>query len=173
MMKAKHIYFCALGLIFIVALVLVAHRQYVVNSGTTILVPLGSGKNAKTIDSDYVYLRYKNLIPQKQLEAEQGKIIVYVNSFGVASFVKVYHSGDELKYGEHILDYHIYRPFGLTPAKPRVYFASYRYRYTDKDNQYNYRNARYAVLKVNDDGFALLSGLADANYNLINKDFRF
>lgn len=171
MRKDKQIYFGALFVIFIVSIVLIFHRQYVIENGDTILVPLSKGRMSKIIGTEYVYLQYQNLIPQKQLEKEQGKIIVYVNSFGIASFVKVYHSGDELKYGEHILDYQIYRSFGLYPSKPRVYFASYRYRYNDKDNRDNYSNARYGVLKVNKEGFALLVGLADINYNTINPKY--
>ncbi len=170
MKKDKVIYFSVLALIFLIALVFIGHRQYVINCGTTVLIPLLKGKNSNIVDSDYVYFRFQNLIPQKLLEAEQGKIVVYVNSFGTASFVKIYHSGDELKFGEQVLDYHVYRPFGLYPGKPRVYFAAYRYRYTEQGNSDNYQNARYGVLKVNANGFAVLSGLADANYNIINPE---
>ena len=154
-------YFCTLVLISFVVLGILGTNQYIRHYGTTILVPLYKGKVSDGIFS----LNYRNMIPERQLKEENGTIVVYVNSFGVASFVRPFDKEEKIGFGEHLLNYHLYRKPGLYPTKPKVYFASRFFKISNSNLAE--KKASYAVLKVSKSGKAILIGLADSNYNLI------
>lgn len=157
----KAFYFCVLALVSFVVLGGVFWDYYIRKTGTTILVPLYKG----AVSDGFFSLNYRNMIPERQLKKEDGTIVVYVNSFGVVSFVRPYDKEKELDFGEHLLDYRVYRAPSLFPTKPKVYFASQSYKVSNPD--FEAKKVSYAVLKVSKSGQAILVGLADTNYNLI------
>ncbi len=183
MSKTKFIYWGMLVLILAISYGTIYLRGQTLTSGKTVFVPLVK-ESPVTLTDKGIFLNFKNIIPGKQKLDTSGTIVVYINSFGVVSFVRTLEgkNADDLAFGEHLLDYSAYRPAGFyATKKPKVFFGA---RYLPlpppesntvatlaTGNIFNtttafdiYKRARYLVLRVSPSGRAVPIGLVDRNY---------
>ncbi len=176
MSKTRFIYWAMLVLILAISYGTIYLRGQTLLAGDKVLVPLVK-ENPVTLTDKGLLLNFKNIIPGKQKLNTSGTIVVYINSFGVVSFVRTLEGkhADDLAFGEHLLDYSAYRPAGFyATKKPKVFFGA-RYlpfsspalKIAAVDANINfdaYKRARYLVLKVSPSGRAVPIGLVDRNY---------
>lgn len=177
MNKTKFIYWMMLVLIIALSYGTIYMRGQTLTSGKTVFVPLVK-ENPVTLTDKGLLLNFKDIIPGKQKLGTSGTIVVYINSFGVISFVRTLEgkNAGDLAFGEHLLDYSAYRPAGFyATKKPKVFFGA---RYLplpipeDAGAKANitgavfdaYKRARYLVLRISPSGRAVPIGLADRNY---------
>lgn len=117
-----------------------------------IYVPLKKNSPVKIDEeNNQIQIMYKPIIPVNKQAKATGKAVMYINSFGVASFVrkadekndeaannseensawtlgKIFgfkdNSSQELAFGEHLMEYKTYRPASIYPKNPILYFGS-------------------------------------------------
>jgi len=176
MNRTKIIYWMMLVLIIAISYGTIYMRGQTLTSGKTVFVPLVK-ENPVTLTNKGLLLNFKDIIPSKQKLSTSGTVVVYINSFGVISFVRTLEGkhADNLAFGEHLLDYSAYRPAGFyATKKPKVFFGA-RYlpfsspalKIAAADANINfdaYKRARYLVLRISPSGRAVPVGLADRNY---------
>ena len=181
MNKTQFIYWMMLVLIIAISYGTIYMRGQTLTSGKTVFVPLIK-ENPVTLTNKGLLLNFKDIIPSKQKLDTSGTIVVYINSFGVISFVRTLEgkNADNLAFGEHLLDYSAYRPAGFyATKKPKVFFGT-RYiplpvSMSEKTRANTgiintgtafdvYKRARYLVLRISPSGRAVPIGLADRNY---------
>ena len=183
MSKTKFIYWGMLVLILAISYGTIYLRGQTLTSGKTVFVPLVK-ESPVTLTDKGILLNFKNIIPGKQKLDTSGTIVVYINSFGVVSFVRTLEgkNADDLAFGEHLLDYSAYRPAGFyATKKPKVFFGARYLPFPSPEsntvatpatgNIFNtttafdiYKRARYLVLRVSPSGRAVPIGLVDRNY---------
>jgi len=179
MNRTKIIYWMMLVLIIAISYGTIYMRGQTLTSGKTVFVPLVK-ENPVTLTNKGLLLNFKDIIPSKQKLSTSGTVVVYINSFGVISFVRTLEgkNADDLAFGEHLLDYSAYRPAGFyATKKPKVFFGT-RYLPLSASILENagantkiigtafdaYKRARYLVLRISPSGRAVPVGLADRNY---------
>ncbi len=137
-----------------VPLALIAHKEQVVASGTTMLLPLAPRDPRSLIQGDYMALRYalpSDLLAQSQAWPRDGALVVRLDATGVATFVRR-HAGEPLAGGEHLLRYRR-RGMALRLGAESFFFQEGQARV--------YERARYGELKVSPNGESVLVGLRD------------
>ncbi len=143
------------------------------SSENIVYVPLNKGK--AVIENDNMLLDFKKIIELSDKNyTYKGRAVVYINSFNVASFVRLAEAGEtieDLSFGEQFLQYNVYRKPGLNAAKPSLYFVKRFFiipkTWKEEDLQMLDR-ARYAAYLTNKNtGKAAFIGLVDNNWSAI------
>jgi len=178
MTKAKIIHWAMLAVILAVCYATIYYQTKVISSGQTVYVPLIKGQPFTTTDQG-LELNFKSLITGKQELPASGTIVIYVNSFGVVSFVRMADDKknvNSLAFGEHFLNYYTYRQAGIYPVnKPKIFFGARYLQLPESEiSQHSSQlaRARYLVLKLSESGFAVPIGLADRNYGSILRIYK-
>ncbi|MCQ2914824.1 MAG: hypothetical protein MJ247_06490, partial [Alphaproteobacteria bacterium] len=101
---------------------LVPFIQYknIKDNGTTILLPVFVESHSNDFISEYLKLKYMNLLPADEINNLNGKIVVTTDTHNRAIFAKPYNPLEKLKPHEYILSYKI-----LNEGKePKILYAS-------------------------------------------------
>ena len=143
-------------LAFILAAVntMIASKERILRHGQTMFFRLDPVDPRSLFQGDYMALRYniRNQVPQADL-AKKGFLVVRLDENQVAQFVRV-HKGGPLAEGEHLLFYRKRQELKLG-AESFLFQES-------KAKEYG--RARYADLKVADDGKSVLAGLRGKDF---------
>jgi len=147
------------GLLLVLGAVagLVAQKEWVMRSGTTVLLELAPRDPRSLMQGDYMMLSYalSNQAGQRWEVPRDGQLVVALDARSVATFVR-WHGAEPLGPGEHLLRYRL-REHWLRLGAEAFYF---------QEGQANlYAGARYGELRVMDSGDAVLVGLRDAGLN--------
>jgi uncharacterized membrane-anchored protein len=137
----------------------IAAKQSILDHGVTMLVPLRPVDPRSLMQGDYMALRYADPLPNAETAPERWVMVVTLED-DVIHFRHL-DDGKPLAAGEHRL---AYRRDGSN-----VLFAADSFLFQEGQAD-RYARARYAVLKVADNGTALLHGLADAERKEIEID---
>lgn len=127
-------------------------------TGGILLLPVSAVETGKDGFSPYVRFRYDNLIPVSDLTGLSGTVVVERRANGLARFVP--DAADRpLRPREMPLKYTVVPAVG-NGAEAEIRHAAVFMRYSNAERVV--RNARHAVVRVNESGDAVLVGLADA-----------
>lgn len=127
-------------------------KQAILDHGTEMLVPLAPVDPRSLMQGDYMALRYADVLADG-LEAEalprRGVLVVTLDDVGAVQARRL-HQGEPLAPGERLLAYH--------KSHDRLAFAAESFLFQE-GTAAAYANATHGVLRVAEDGTALLSGL--------------
>jgi uncharacterized membrane-anchored protein len=145
------------------------HKQRILASGQTVLLPLAPVDPRSLMQGDYMQLRY-----ELELEVEQafghpfhelhdrgdiprhGELVIEVDDESVGHFVRI-DDGTPLQERERLLEYRLREDWG---QNLRVGADTFLF---EEGSAALYQNARFGELVVSDDGEAILVGLRDAD----------
>ncbi|MGN1078808.1 MAG: hypothetical protein ACI4TE_01400 [Alphaproteobacteria bacterium] len=168
MMRRFVAFFCPL-----LILVILSGRYFAgaltVRSGVRLLLAASVQETGKDSFSDFARLRYDNLIPVHSLSEEKGTIAVERLDDGRIRFVSALFDRP-LRPRELLLKYVIVPPlpFGAKTQGPDIRFSSDFLRFFE-EKTFQPSAVRYAVVRVDNAGNAVLTGLADNNGVLLVK----
>ena len=168
-MIKKSLFWLPFFAVFFVSYGVLYYNYSLYDSENMIYVPLNKEKTV--MENNKVYLSFKLAIPVKKTNSYGGKAVIYVNSFKVASFVRLAKTGEkekDLSFGEQFLQYDVYRKSGFESSAPSLYIAQRFYTIPEsweKDSLPNLNKIRYAAyLTDKKTGKAVLIGLTDRNF---------
>lgn len=153
---------------------LIAHKEYILRNGTTMLLKLAPVDPRSLIQGDYMILAYA-LEREASRRASRGtplsgELVVKADSSGVAQFVR-FHKGEQLAADEHLLHYR----WGMRAGQrlsPFIWFLAHggrqgelriganAYFFQEGHAKY-YEKAEHGELKVSTGGGSVLVGLRD------------
>lgn len=167
-MRRLIVFFCSL-LILIVLAGRCFTGIFTVRSGIRLLLPASVQETGKDSFSDFARLRYYNFIPVRSLSDEKGTIVVERRDDGRIRFVSALFDRP-LRPRELLLKYVIVPPlpFGAKTQGPDIRFSSDFLRFFE-EKTFQPSAVRYAVVRVDNAGNAVLTGLADNNGVLLVK----
>ena len=132
-------------------------------SAETLLLPVQIEEIKTDAFSSVAFLRYYNIIPVEEIIEEKGAVVVERLDNGKVSFVSVF-TGQKLHPREFLLKYTVV-PSPLVYQKRQklnIRCAAAKFHFS-KGQSLLLSNAYYAVIRVNNDGEALLVGLTDGS----------
>ncbi|GIV58210.1 MAG: membrane protein [Rhodothermaceae bacterium] len=145
----------ATGLLVLVVLnLMVWQKERLRASGQTLFVALTVHDPRAPMQGDFMALHYDLPGALAARLPDAGRLVVRVDARGVATPVRPYVPGEALAAGERLLRFRRLR--GEVRLGPAAYFFQ-------EGHAARYAAARYAELRVDDDGHALLVGLRDAD----------
>ncbi len=155
-------FFCSL-LILIILAGRFFYDQHTAQSGVELLLAVSVQESGRDSFSPFIRLRYYNFIPVYRFADEKGTVVVERRDNGRAGFVSEL-SDQPLRPRELRLKYVIAPPlpFESESQGPNIRFASDFFRYSPL-KKFRLSAVRYAVIRVDGAGNALLTGLADSN----------
>lgn len=133
-------------------------------TGTRLLLPVESAVTGRDVLSAYADLRYRVLIPPNVVSERKGVVVVVKDRDGRAAFSSVYRENVPLRPREHLLEYTVARTKDDTPE---IRFAAVRFRGAAID--FRPETVAYAIVGVDENGHAVLTGLADINGKTLAK----
>ncbi|MDZ7645452.1 MAG: GDYXXLXY domain-containing protein [Woeseiaceae bacterium] len=149
--------FATAALILVVVNIQIVGKERIVQSGTTVLLPLAPRDPRSLLQGDYMALRYAMAgdvgDAARAAGVTDGAIVVELGDDNVARFAGL-HDGRPLAARHHLLRF---RKRGDT-----VRLASDAFFFEEGEGA-SYRDARYGELRVDADGAAVLVGLRDAD----------
>ena len=143
----------------------IADRQAILDDGRTVLVALAPVDPRSLMQGDYMRLAYD--VPALAVltgggdPPREGAVVVTLDQAGIATVDRL-DDGGALAPGELLLRYKLSFPGGRLwwpGQRPRLSFGD-RFFFPEGQAQ-DYGGARYAVLKVDEDGESVIAGLAD------------
>ncbi|MHC4505096.1 MAG: GDYXXLXY domain-containing protein [Planctomycetota bacterium] len=150
------VYWGTAALVLVAANGLIAHKEYVLANGRTVLFRLAPRDPRSLIQGDYMVLRYRiaSRASHSELRNEpDGRIVVRLDPNSVATFVRV-HAGEPLAAEEQLVRYRWRR--GLRLGAESFFFQ--------EGHAERYERARYGELKVTPGGTAVLVGLRGESF---------
>jgi uncharacterized membrane-anchored protein len=150
----KWVVWINLAVVLIAVNGMIVSKEKILRHGQTMLFQLDPVDPRSLIQGDYMALRYalRRQVPQDQLQ-ERGFVVVRLDEHQVAQFVRIYHGGP-LSEGEHLLFY---------KKRQELKIGAESFLFQESKAQ-EYRGARYAELKVSDDGRGVLAGLRGGDF---------
>ncbi len=147
--------------------------DYIVTEGRTILVPLYFAEENDFKSNGYMTIHYENIIPDTNFEKNEGFIVISNDINDVAIYSRLFSKDMPVEIGEFLLQYQLKQPYGFfsNNGMVRVVFGSEKFYFKELGLLQHYTRARYAVLKVADNGSSVLFGLADMNYQDLGRFF--
>lgn len=133
-------------------------------NGVQLLLPVSVLETGEDAFSPFVRLRYHNFIPINAMLEKKGTIIVERTDGGRTEFSSL-PSKRPLRPRETLLKYTVTDDNG---ADASVRFSATLLRFS-KTNGFRPESVRFAVVRADKSGDALLTGLADANGTLLVK----
>jgi len=135
---------------------LVAGKEWLLQRGDVLLLPLETRDPRSLMQGDYMTLRYS--VSREALAAQprpprDGRLVVKVDQDGVATFAR-FDAGEPLQPGEHLLRYRRREDGGALRLGAESFFFQ-------EGQAALYSRARYGVLRVTMSGDSVLAGLAD------------
>lgn len=152
-----------LGLVLVLAVVngQILAKQRILDRGTVMLLPLAPVDPRSLMQGDYMRLRYADPVPQEVELPERGVLVVSLNDRAV-TFRRL-DDGRPLAPDEHRLAFRqSERQSWWARERRDILFAANSFLFQEGLAD-TYAQARFAILKVAEDGTALLTGLADAD----------
>lgn len=149
----KVIFAAATILVFTMPNLAILQKEKVLARGTTVLIELGRQDPRSLIQGDYMRLWYDipdNIRRQIQEVKRDGKVVIILDGSRVATVLRVYEEGEELKENEHLLSYRF--------RKNQAYLGARSFFFQEGHAKF-YSTARYGELKVDDNGNSVLIGL--------------
>lgn len=154
--------------------VLVRHgenRRAILRDGTEMLLPVYVRKTERSGRALQVRFHYYSLVPAAEIGTGGDTAVVHRHAGGRVSFVRMFDPSVPLRPREHLLRFRLSHKAGWSRSteSSRVDFASdvFTLRSADKTDAVLKRlksaGVRFAVLKVDENGNAVLKGLADQN----------
>ncbi|MEE8272896.1 MAG: GDYXXLXY domain-containing protein [Alphaproteobacteria bacterium] len=143
----------------------IADRQAILDDGRTVLVPLAPVDPRSLMQGDYMRLAYD--VPAMEEPAgggdppREGAVVVTLDQAGIATIDRL-DDGGALASGELLLRYKLRFPGGglwWPGQRARLSFGDSFF--FPEGQAHDYGGARYAVLKVDEDGESVIAGLAD------------
>jgi uncharacterized membrane-anchored protein len=153
---SPRVVFGGLALVLLAVNGLVASKEWQLQRGDVLLLPLEKRDPRSLMQGDYMTLRYAISQDAMKVQPEppaDGRLVVKVDADRVATFAR-FHAGEPLQPGEHLLRYR--RPEEYSPL--RIGAESF---FFQEGHGGLYARARYGVLRVTASGDAVLAGLAD------------
>lgn len=169
-----------LSVLFILAVSIgrYSHLKKTAEDGVSLLVPIYVHKIETASLPHTVHFRYHNIIPADQVSEKDSAIIVQRRPSGRARYVRPYAAKEPLRPREHLLKYHIVHEGGLSQKTDRskIKFAADIYVLRQEKHSEAFTSPKslaikYAILKVNEKGEALLAGLTDGNGVVLSKQY--
>jgi uncharacterized membrane-anchored protein len=153
-MKTRALVIGGLVLVLTLPNLAIVRKERVLASGTPMLLQLAPVDPRSLMQGDYMRLDYAiaRALGGDHSPLDQGKIVVSLDSVGVAHFVRRHDDGVPLAPGEHLL---VYR---LRNGRYRVGTDAFHFQ---EGRASRYQRARYGELRVADDGTSVLIGLRD------------
>jgi uncharacterized membrane-anchored protein len=147
-------------LVLVAANAIIYGRERLRAEGTVVYLELAPVDPRSLIQGDYMELRYR--IAQDIENAhgpERGRVVIRVDERDIAHFVRLYdgHLGDD----ERLLRYEI-RPTGVQIGAESFFF--------EEGHGDDYEDARYAELRVSEDGDVTLVALRDADFSKLGSE---
>ncbi|MGC2856207.1 GDYXXLXY domain-containing protein [Novispirillum sp. DQ9] len=127
-------------------------KQAILDHGREMLLPLAPVDPRSLMQGDYMDLRYADILPEDIDEdtlPRRGVLVVTLTDAGEARARRL-HQGESLAAGEYLLAYHT--------SHGRLAFAAESFLFQEGTAD-KYEDATHGLLKVAEDGTALLSGL--------------
>ena len=133
----------------------------IVQTGVKLLLPVSIQEEGRDSFSAFVRLRYYNFIPIRDLAAEKGRVVVERLEDGRIKFISSF-SDKPLRPREVVLKYVIVPslPFNRKDVEIDILFSSDILRFSS-EKKIRLSAVRYAVVSVDNEGEAVLIGLAD------------
>lgn len=132
---------------------LIVQKEWLLQRGDLLLLPLETRDPRSLMQGDYMTLRYAIARDAGESAEPDGRLVVRVDADGVATFAR-YDRGEPLQPGEHLLRYRSRGAFGLRLGAESFFFQ--------EGQGDRYAAARFGMLRVAASGDAVLAGLADA-----------
>lgn len=164
-MKLSQLLLLALGLVLVLggANYDILRKQRIVDAGAQVLLPIRPADPRSLLQGDYMTLRYaRTALPPDTADnslPRRGTAIVRLDADSVAQFARL-DDGSALADGELRLNY-----------KRRLYEQEVSYGadsfFFQEGDADLYAQAKYGVLRVDDDGDSILVGLADEHRNML------
>ena len=155
----KRLVLLGLGLVLVVPNAAIVHKERVLATGTPMLLELAPVDPRSLIQGDYMRLDYALVRtlpadPQHAAWPRHGKLVVTVDSQGVARFVRRHDASVPLAAAEHLLTYRR-RDDAIRVGSDAFFFQ--------EGHAPLYESARYGELRVAPSGTSVLVGLRDAD----------
>jgi uncharacterized membrane-anchored protein len=172
----KAIFVTVAVVIFGVTNGLIAHKEYILQNGTTMLLKLAPVDPRSLIQGDYMILAYAMEREASRRASRDiplsGELVVKADSAGIAQFVR-FHKGEQLAADEHLLHYRwgMRAGQGLSPfiwflvrggRQGELRIGANAFFFQEGHAKY-YEKAKYGELKVSPGGGSVLVGLRDKN----------
>jgi len=149
MNRQKLVLWSTLLLILLVANAIIYSRERLLAAGTVMYLELAPVDPRSLIQGDYMALRYRITRDIDNAHgAERGRAVIRLDDRDVAHFVRLYDG--RLKDDERLLHYET-RPTGVMIGAESYFF--------EEGHGGDYENARYAELRVNENGDVTLVAL--------------
>ncbi|HEY8212064.1 MAG TPA: GDYXXLXY domain-containing protein [Myxococcaceae bacterium] len=135
---------------------LIAQKEWLLQRGDLVLLPLETRDPRSLMQGDYMTLRYalsRDALAAMPEPPHRGRVVVRVDSDGVGTFAR-FDQGEPLQPGEHLLRFRRRDTWsGLQLGAESFFF---------QEGQADlYSASRYGILRVTASGESLLAGLAD------------
>ena len=155
----KWILLITLAFVLVAVNTMIASKGKILRSGQTMLFELAPVDPRSLIQGDYMALRYQiaRQVPKDELK-DHGCLVVNLDQNNVGHYVRV-HKGEPLSGGEHLLFYR---------NRNNVKLGAESFLFQESKEK-EYRGARYAELKVADDGRSVLAGLRGKDFEKLGE----
>jgi uncharacterized membrane-anchored protein len=153
---SPRIVFGCLALVLLAVNALVASKEWQLQRGDELLLPLETRDPRSLMQGDYMTLRYaisRDALTAQPQPPRDGRLVVKVDADRVATFAR-FHAGEPLQPGEHLLRYRHRGDFDALRLGAESFFFQ-------EGTATLYSRARYGVLRVTASGDSVLAGLAD------------
>ncbi len=136
-------------------------KEQIIAKGEVVLLQLAPVDPRSLMQGDYMRLNYAiGAGSHTEGSSERGLMVIAADENKVAHFVRFY-TGENLKSGEKLLHYHRKGPWiNIVPD-------SFMFQ---EGHAEKYAQAKYGVFKFDDAGNSLLTGLADAQFKMIQPE---
>ncbi len=131
-------------------------KQQILANAHTILLPLAPVDPRSLMQGDYMILRYDLAEKLAQLTPElpaKGQLVIEQNSQQIVTHATLYH-GQPLTTGQHLLNYR--------NRQGEIWLGAESFFFQEGQAE-QYQQAKYAALKLDQNGQSVLIGLHDAN----------
>jgi len=145
---------------------LIAQKEWQLQRGDVLLLPLETRDPRSLMGGDYLTLRYALSRDALQVVSEpsrDGRVVVALDADRVATFAR-FDDGAPLRPGEHLLRFRRRDWGGLRLGAESFFFQ--------EGQGERYARARYGVLRVTASGDSVLAGLADEQRQPISPSSR-
>lgn len=153
---SPRVVFGGLALVLLAVNGLVASKEWLLQRGDVLLLPLETRDPRSLMQGDYMTLRYavsRDALGADARPPRDGRVVVRVDQDRVATFAR-FDTGEPLRPDEHLLRYRHREDGGALRLGAESFFF--------QEGQAGlYSRARYGVLRVTVSGDSVLAGLAD------------
>jgi len=153
---SPRVVFGGLALVLLAVNGLVASKEWLLQRGDVLLLPLEKQDPRSLMQGDYMVLNYavsRDALKDEPKPPRDGRLVVKVDQDRVATFAR-FHTGEPLQPDEHLLRYRLREEAGALRLGAESFFFQ-------EGHAGLYSRARYGVLRVTSSGDAVLEGLAD------------